>query len=193
MHYCLMFLSKDFPTDAVINAAMKPFSDDVVYKDADEEGTNIVYPAFTWDWWQVGGRYNGKLKLKYDPNDDTSEYRWMFVSKQTRVKRLFRSYLLEDLMGAKKPPFFWEDEYIASMGTRDGYLYVDGGKIADMLNFKEECTRCFCYLDTDGNAYAREIWNDNHKWVEDAEFEDKVKVACEGKTDGYVVFIDIHD
>ena len=192
MHYCLMFLSKDFPTDDVINAALKPFSDDVVYKDADEDGTNIVYPAFTWDWWQVGGRYNGKLKLKYDLNDDTSEYRWMFTAREPRIKRLFRSYLLEAFMETKKSPFFFEDDYLSSMGARDGYLYVDGGKIVDMLNFKEECTKCFCYLDTDGNAYARRTWS-NHEWVEDAAFEDKVKAACENRTDGYVTIIDLHD
>lgn len=192
MHYCLMFLSDKFPTDDVINAALKPFSDEVVYKDADEDGTNVIHPVFTWDWWQVGGRYNGRLKLKYDQNDDTSEYRWMFTSKEPRTNRLFRSYLLESFMKAKGSPFFFEDDYFASMGARDRYLYVDGGKISDMLNFMEECTGCFCYLDTNGNAYARETWN-NHEWVKDAAFEDKVKAACENKTDGYVTIIDLHD
>jgi len=191
MHYCLMFLSNEFPTDAVIEKALKPFNSEDFWA-LHEDDENCEQPVFTWDWWQVGGRYNGKLKLKYDPDDDTSEYRWMFVAKQPRTKRLFRSYLLEAFMETKMAPFFREDDYIASMGTRDGYLYVDGGKIADMLNFKEECTKCFCYLDTDGNAYACRTWS-NHKWVEDTSFKDKVKSACENRTDGYVVFIDIHD
>lgn len=191
MHYCLMFLSNEFPTDAVIEKALKPFNSEDFWA-LHEDDENCERPVFTWDWWQVGGRYNGRLKLKFDLNDETSEYRWMFMAREPRTKRLFRSYLLEAFMDSKKSPFFFEDDYLPSMGTRDGYLYVDGGKIADLLNFKEECTGCFCFLDTDGNAYARETWNGD-KWIKDAAFEDKVKAACENKTDGYVTFIDIHD
>ena len=191
MHYCLMFLSNEFPTDAVIEKALKPFNSEDFWA-LHEDDENCERPVFTWDWWQVGGRYNGRLKLKFDLNDETSEYRWMFMAREPRTKRLFRSYLLEAFMDSKKSPFFFEDDYLSSMGTRDGYLYIDGGKITDLLNFKEECTKCFCYLDTDGNAYARRTWS-NHEWVEDAAFEDKVKAACENKTDGYVTIIDLHD
>ena len=42
------------------------------------------------------------------------------------------------------------------------------------------------------NAYAREHWDGNN-WVDDTEFEDKIETICKNKTEGYVVFIDIHD
>ena len=110
---------------------------------------------------------------------------------EPRVGRLYRSYLLETVQKPNRPVFI-EDDYLGSMGARDGYIYVDGGKIADMLNFSDEYSKCFCAIDSDGKAYAREYW-DGNSWIDDPEFEDKIKVICENKTDGYVVFIDIHD
>lgn len=61
MHYCCMVFTKEFPSQAVLEKVLKPFNSEEVYGQPEE---NIVYPAFTWDWWRVGGRYEGKLKLK---------------------------------------------------------------------------------------------------------------------------------
>ena len=191
MHYCLMLLTNDFPTDRVIEKALEPYDENKWYAKFEETNDESDRPLFTWDYWQIGGRYNGKLKLKHDSHDDTSEYKWMFISMEPRAGRLYRSFLIETLAKTNKPIFF-EDDYLNSIGARDGYIYVDGGKIADMLNFGEEYLRCFCAIDADGNAYAREHWDGNN-WVDDAEFEDKIKAICENRTDGYVVFIDIHD
>ena len=191
MHYCLMLLTNDFPTDAVIEKALEPYNSETWWKKYDETKDDSDHPLFTWDYWQVGGRYNGKLKLRYDHNDDSSEYRWMFMALEPRVGRLYRSYLLETVHKLNRPIFI-EDDYLNSVGARDGYVYVDGGKIADMLNFADEYSRCYCAIDADGSAYARERWDGNN-WIDDTEFEDKIKAVCENKTDGYVVFIDIHD
>ena len=191
MHYCLMVLTNDFPSDAVIEKALKPYNGEMWYKKYEKTKDDSSHPLFTWDWWEIGGRYNGKLKLKYDHNDTESEYRWMFMASEPRPGRLFRSCLLEELYEKKRPVFF-EDEYYNSMGARDGYIYVDGGKIADMLNFREEYSRCYCAIDSDGTAYAREHW-DGKNWIDDPMFDDKIKAVCENRTDGYVVFIDLHD
>lgn len=191
MHYCLMLLRNEFPTDSVIEKALEPYSEEKWYETPDDSRDESKRPLFLWDYWQIGGRYNGKLKLKCDIEDDSSEYRWRLMAKEPRAGRLFRSYLLETMRQLKKPIFF-EDDYLASMGARDGFVIVDGGKIADMLNFADEYRRCFCAIDPDGNAYARESW-DGNKWIDDPAFEDKIKSVCENKTDGYVVFIDIHN
>jgi len=191
MHYCLMLLTNNFPTDRVIEKALKPYNGNKWYAKLKKTNDESDRPLFTWDYWQVGGRYNGKLKLKHDCNDDSSEYEWMFMAMEPRAGRLYRSFLIETLAKTNKPIFI-EDDYLSSIGARDGYIYVDGGKIADMLNFGEEYLRCYCAIDADGNAYAREHWDGNN-WVDDAEFEDKIKAICENRTDGYVVFIDIHD
>lgn len=191
MHYCLMLLTNEFPSDSVIEKALEPYNEEKWYDTQEDSVDESKRPLFTWDYWRVGGRYNGKLKLKYDGNDDSSEYRWMFLAKEPRAGRLFRSFLLETMRTLKKPIFF-EDDFLGSIGARDGFVIVDGGRIADMLNFSDVYLKCYCAIDPDGNAYAREHWNGNN-WIDDPTFEDKVKAVCENRTEGFVVFIDIHD
>ena len=53
MHYCCMVFTKEFPTQAVLEKVLKPFDSEDVYDQPEE---TRVHPAFTWDWWQVGGR-----------------------------------------------------------------------------------------------------------------------------------------
>ena len=52
---------------------MAPYNDETVYRENDDENTEIDYPEFTWDWYQIGGRYKAKLKLKADLNDEDFE------------------------------------------------------------------------------------------------------------------------
>lgn len=191
VHYCLMLLTNEFPTNTVIEKALEPYNSETWWRKYEETNDDSNRPLFTWDWWQVGGRYNGVLKLKMDREDETNDYRWMFFAREPRAGRLYRSYLLERMCELEKP-IFGEDQYLRSMGAREGYIYVDGGKIADMLNFADEYTSCCYAIDQDGNAYAREYWNGS-SWVDDPVFEDKIKAVCENKADGYVVFIDLHD
>lgn len=182
MHYCLMFLSKKLPTDGDIETALQPYRSEDYYSKADA-GVSVEKPLFTWDWWQLGGRYAGRLKLRVDPHDQESEYQWMFYAKKPRAGRLFRSQLIERFLANQALRLFAEDELFLSMGWRDGYVYVDGAKIADLLNFEEQCTGCYIVLCDDGTAMVR----DNEG------FDDAVKALCEAKRDGYVTFIDIHD
>ena len=191
MHYCLLLITERFPTDAVIKKIMRPYDEDVVYPKDEEEYDDLELPKITWDYWQVGGRYNGKFKLKFDPDDHDSEYRWMFYVNEPRAGRLFRSYLLEEMKRAKKQLFF-EEDFFMSMGARDGFIYVDGGKVADMINFETEAEKCFCFIGTDGAAHARRWWS-HGKWSEDEHYDEELKEVIANSKDCYATFIDIHN
>ena len=182
MHCCLMFLSRKLPADEDIATALQPYRSEDYYSKADA-GVSVERPLFTWDWWQLGGRYAGRLKLRVDPNDRDSEYQWMFYAKQPRAGRLFRSQLIERSLENQRLRLLGEEDLFLSMGRRDGYIYVDGAKIADCLNFAEQCTACYIVLCDDGTALVRD----------DEGFDEAVQALCEEKKDGYVTYIDIHD
>ena len=150
MHYCTLLITKEFPSDEVILNIMSPYDES---RDDDGDRTGD-YPIFQWDWYQVGGRFNGSLKLKVDKDDE--KYEWKYIIREDRNKRLFHSYLLTKMKDfAKSNILYAEEDYFKTMGLRDGFLYVDGAKISDLLNFDEvEC--CIC-IDKDGNAIAREL------------------------------------
>ena len=64
MHSCCLLITKEFPSDDVIQKILEPFNDDVYYSQP-EDGR--VRPAFCWDWYSVGGRFCGTVKLKVNP------------------------------------------------------------------------------------------------------------------------------
>ena len=194
MHYCVLLLTKEFPTDKVIDRVMEPYKSEDYYRKLDA-GEDVERPMILHDYWQIGGRYNGKFKLRFDHHDDASQYEWMFMAKEPRAGRLFRSYLLEEfeaMFKQAKTLFLFEDDYYGSMGCRDGYLYVDGGYIPDLLNVDEECTRCYGLIDVDGTAYARERYN-GKEWLNVEDFDDKAKGIFAARNDCYVTCLDIHD
>ena len=188
MHYCCMVFTKEFPSQAVLEKVLKPFNCEEVYGQPEE---NIVYPAFTWDWWQVGGRYNGTLKLKVEESDE--KYRWNYYESNPRNGRLFRSALLDKMKEwAKNVPlsYFHEEEWFGTMGSRDGFIRVDGAFCADIINLQEES--CYCLVDCNGNGFSRESW-DGHNWNKNDDFDshlEKIKAEC---SDCYVCVVDIHD
>lgn len=197
MHYCCVMLTREFPSDAVIEKLLEPFNDKNVYGDGDDDDAEIVYPAFTWDWWQVGGRYSGKFKLRYDSEDEDSKYRWRYYADQPRTKRLFRSWALEEIMEItnetrRRLLGFTEEDYFTAMGSRDGFLYVDGALIADLINFDDKALECFCFVDADGNGYVRRYY-DGVTFTDIPDFDATVKAICEAQKDCYVVTVDLHD
>lgn len=189
MHYCCYLITKQFPSDEVIEKVLRPFNDDVVY------GDEIERPAFMWDWWQIGGRYCGKLKLKCD-DEEKNEYRWMFYEREPRTGRLFRSYALEEIKKlnehAKLHFSFSEEDYFPQMGSRDGFLYVDGGRIADMINMDEQANKCYCIVDSDGNAYSRDYWN-GEDFIRNDSFDEQARRIITESENCYIAVVDIHD
>lgn len=188
MHYCVLLITKELPSEEEIYEIMQPYCErDNEY---DENGERITpYPLFEWDWYAIGGRYSGLLKLKV--NEDDEYYRWKYYSKEDRNKRLFYSKALSDIKKfAKNDWKYREEEYYATMGYRDGFLYVDGARIDDLNNFEE--LQCYICIDADGNAIARSTWNGND-FIKDENFDEKLETIKRNSGGMFATIIDIHD
>lgn len=189
MHFSCLIITKDFPTDSVLDKVLLPFNGNVVYSQPEEIRD---YPPFMWDWWQVGGRWNGLFKLVVKEDDE--KYRWDVYERDSRVGRLFRSFLLEKMrefaVKAKQDFFFCEEDFFPSMGSRDGFIYVDGASISDILNFED--VGCYCCIDADGNAFSLSSWN-GEEWKDDDNFENKLETVIEKSKEYYACIVDLHD
>ena len=188
MHYKAHLITKEFPTDDVIEKILKPYNgeDFWIRKDKDE---SLPYPLFTWDWYQVGGRYNSFFELDMEKTMD--KYEWRYI--KDRVNTIFRSYLFDKLdrvCDERKKWLISEYEFYPCLGSNDNILRVDGGLISDMKEF--DITSCFIIIDADGNAYARASWNGD-KHIEDTNFDEEAKAILEVSKDFYIVTVDIHD
>lgn len=189
MHYCALLITKEIPTENEISDIMKPYCEENAEYDKKTEKRISEYPVFEWDWYQIGGRYNGSLKLKVDIED--TYYDWKYYAKEERNKRLFYSYLLTKMKNFSGNTFMYtEEDYYRSMGRNDGFLYVDGARINDLLNFDE--VECYICIDIDGNAIARETWNGS-TFIKDEQFDEKLKEIKDKSKNYFVTVLDIHD
>lgn len=193
MHSCIAIITKEFPTDDVLDEILEPYNEERFYEE--HEGQDIIpeedYPKIMYDYWVVGGRYGGALKLKIDEKDE--EYKWQFYAKEPRAGRLFRSNFLEMLNRNKPKSFYREEDSYSYIGFCDGFLYVDGCKAKDVIDLEDTLTNHNCALiGKDGTVYARSWWNGND-FVEDEQYEEKVKEAIKDIDDCYVCYVDIHD
>lgn len=186
MHYCCYVITKDFPTDEIIEKALEPFNEDAFYE---KELSDEDRPAFLWDWWMLGGRYCGKFKLKVDRECDP---KWKFYREEKpRSTTVFRSRTLDFMHWHCPRQPFDEEHFYGQMGMRDGFLYVDGGPIADMINIDTEAVECFCIVDAEGNGYARERY-DGKAWIDNVDFEEQAKRIISESKDCYIAVADIH-
>lgn len=64
MHCCLLLITREMPSENRISKILKPYDEENL--ECDETGEIISFPIFTYDWWEIEGRYSGKLKLKID-------------------------------------------------------------------------------------------------------------------------------
>lgn len=64
MHYCLLLITKEIPSENRFSEILEPYDEENL--ECDKTGKIISFPTFTYDWWEIGGRYSGKLKLKID-------------------------------------------------------------------------------------------------------------------------------
>ena len=196
MHYCCHLFTRVFPTDDVIAAAMASFNSEEYYKRS-ETDESVQRPVFTWDYWIVGGRYGGQLKLdssleKYEPG---------CFSRTRRAGQLFRNALLEratfEIM--ELPPrdlygHMMEEVYaLRYCGGHENALRVDGALMRDLTNLEEIADQCFCAVDVDGTAYARDIFDGEH-FIDNPNFDGIVKEITEkNRNDCYLTVIDLHD
>ena len=185
MHYCMLLFTKELPSEKEIAEIMQPYCEaNLDYDD---------YPIFKWDWYQIGGRYSGCLKLSVEKDEEYYSFR--YYSKEGRNKRLFYSSLLSDMkeFAEKGNVPSWgyrEEDYFNSMGYHDGFLYVDGARVDDLLNFEEQ--NCFICIDADRNVIARETWNGD-TFVKDEQFDKKLEEIKRNSKGMFVTVLDIHD
>lgn len=186
MHYCLMLLSKEFPTEEKIEELMMKYNCEMFDEEDDKYDE---YPQFTWDWYVLGGRYNGRIKLKFDTDNET--YRWRYIERTPRNGRLFWSHLLTDMEKFSQNSMYCEEDYFNSMGANDGYIYVDGARIGDIINF--DTIDCYTFMTDDGKAYSKECWNGDDFICND-DFEEQLKLAKDKaqEENQFVTIIDYH-
>lgn len=189
MHYCIHLFTEELPNEAQIEEILSPFNSETVY--SDDENAPKEYPAFTWDYFMIGGRYGGKLQLRIDAEDD--EYNWKFYAREgeQREGRLFHSSLLKKIR--EKFVFYEsrEEDWLGYLG--DGsFIYVDGAKIKDILNTSE--LGCFGFVDIDGTAYSRERWLGSGKGFEKYDdFDERYQQTLKDRSDCFLTVLDIHD
>lgn len=81
MHYCLLLITREMPSENRISEILKPYDEENL--ECDETDEIISFPIFTYDWWEIGGRYASKLKLKI--NDCYSSVRYTDIAEIDRL------------------------------------------------------------------------------------------------------------
>ena len=115
MHYCVLLFTKEFPSKNEIDEIMQPYYEENAEYD-DETGKRLTpYPVFEWDWYQIGGRYNGYLKLRVDKDEEY--YKWGYYLREERNKRLFYSHTLSQIKN------------FAQRGNAPSWMYRDPSQI----------------------------------------------------------------
>lgn len=198
MHYCYYLFTKNLPSKNEIEQIMSPFNEETYYDKLiynEETGdydnpNNVKPPIFLWDWFEVGGRYGGhiKLKVQYDVED---EYKWKFYAKEPREGRLFICNILKTLR--KNESRFGDSEEMWFPYLGDGsYISVDGAYVKDIANIDK--LGCCGYIDVDGIANVRETWDrEARKFIENEAFDAQFKETLEKRSDCFVTVIDAHD
>ena len=193
MHYCVLLFTNELPSEEKIAEIMHPYYEGNAEYDEETEKRLNPYPVLEWDWYQIGGRYKGSLKLSVER--DKEYYNFGYYSREDRNKRLFYSSLLSDMkefaeMGNAPSWKYSEEDYFNSMGYRDGYLYVDGARVDDIINFEDQ--NCYICIDVDGNAIARETWN-GKEFIKDEQFDEKLAEIKKNSKGMFLTVLDIHD
>ena len=167
MHYKGYIITKKIPTDDEIQEILEPYNENK-YEDLE----------FAWDWFQIGGRYGGKIKINYEEKE-------FFYFKQ----RNYKYFIINILSKIQENMRYYEElDYLKYMGLKDNILYVDGAYYSDIVDF--DITNCYFVIDTDRTLYSRELWK-NETFITDCEFDDKVKKI--DLKDKFITVVDLHD
>lgn len=210
MHYCLLVFSENMLSERELEDKLMPFNEDRYYGlvdyDENEEpiGELPPHPAFLWDWFEIGGRYNSILKWDFSKHYTQAKYPektsiWeLSTTISPRNNRLFLSTHLTDIRNHYRNPRAYyvygeaeaEMKLFPMMGSRDGYLRVDACPVSELHDSYEKCG--FCFVGIDGSASAREYWNGSN-WVDNENFDDQLAEQFEKDKNGWVTVVDIHD
>lgn len=205
MHYCLVLVTKDLPTDEHIGKVLEKFDNKKLYEEVSDgvtlfdtlttEEKKLRYP-FSYDYWQVGGRYGGYIKYKLQEDD------YKFYNHNINMKKV-RSKLYDKLQENYKDRIAMvfgyevdECDFVNYLGLHDKFLYCDGAKISQIQNIEEIKNDFGCYIYDAVNdiAYAREYWVGGEEgWQKNEDYQRQMREIIENNADGFLTIIDLHD
>jgi hypothetical protein len=194
MHICVYLYTSEFPSDEVIRKCMEPYNE--YGSNDDDDDAPYTRPPMTWDFYQIGGRYGGKLKLGVDKSTE-GKYEFAFIARTRRAGRLYRCWPLEEMTRGcldrrTGTQVFSEDSMLIYMGMRAGYILVDGAWLPDVLNREEIADLCAAIIVDDQPAIVRKRW-DGDNWITAEDFDDRAKaIMCQMAPDHYLTVIDCH-
>lgn len=193
MHYPIYIFTKNFPTDSLLEQIMEPYNEEHFYK---EDSSNRNRSDISWDYYLLGGRYGGFLKIKCKEDDDY--YDWMCFTPEPKAGKLFRSAMLEEINRTNsllKVHYSNVNEIYNFLysGYRDGYIYADGCRIKDLYNREELIKKGYGFI-----AFEKDISNSRERWinddlVENEKYEEELSSMMDFYNDGYLTVLDIHD
>jgi len=170
MHCKGHLITKKIPTNKEIAKILEKHKEDL---DKIQE--------FDWDWYEIGGRYGGKIKINFNPDDN--EDNWYCF--KDRNNKYFISKALNELK--ENISYYDELDWLKYMGLREKKLYVDGAYYKDIIDF--EIDDCYLVIDDNGNLYIREKWN-GEDFIQQENFEEKIKKI--DLKDKFITIIDFH-
>lgn len=171
MHFKGYIITKEIPTEEKLEKILEPY-----YYENDKES------LISWDWWQIGGRFGGKIKIKFDPN--TNEDNWYCF--HDRNHKYFICSMLDKIKENLK--FYEELDILQYMGLSEHTLYVDGGYYNDMIDF--DITDCYMVIDDEEKLYLAESWNGTD-FKQNDEYEKQLKQI--DLKDKFITIIDFHE
>lgn len=170
MHYKGYVITKAIPTQEKLSKILEP-----CYEGDNGENDNV----FNFDWYQIGGRFGGTIKINFNPN----EYIEGCCLFKERNHKYFISNLIDEIK--EKNPFCDELDVLKYMGIWDKVLYVDGGYCHDIIDF--DITNCSVIIDDEQNIFVR-YYNDGTK---NKNFDKEINGL--DLNDKFITVIDFHD
>lgn len=175
MHCKILLFTEKLPSEEEISKKLDPFWEM-------KEG----HECFDWDWWMIGGRYCGAIKSEVDIFD------YIDGQKFTRCENINNKLIISDILNDLKE---YEGGDIAEWSYFNYFLdendcfKCDGAYVKNIQN--ENAFNCFGFIDLDGKGHARERW-EGEKWVEDPDFDEKLRKERLRAMENFVTVIDIH-
>lgn len=173
MHYKGHIITKELPTNDILGNILEKY----------RENYSDEVQLFAWDWYEIGGRYGGNLKIKFNPKENEDNY-YCF---RDRNNKYFISQILNEIKNNKENTYYDELDYLKYMGLKENILYVDGAYVKDIIDF--DITNCFVVIN-ENKIYIRESW-DGHSFNENKNFDKEVNDI--DLTDKFITIIDFHD
>lgn len=172
-YYALAIIPADGDVDELLDELLDPFNEEKEVELRQEEGEEPYWhnPLGLWDWWQVGGRYSGRLS-KIDPQRDPRNWEicWLCEGTGKRNDALGRQFRADDpdygcngceqyreITGKPGVAVKWPTSWVRNDGDiQDGLTIMS--QIAELP--KEALPYTVFVHGSETPVYLRERWND---------------------------------